>query len=82
MSSTTVRVTRKTWEALRETAARTGMTMQEILDKSIEEYRRKRFLEETNNAFQVLKDCPAKWEEELRERRLWDQPFADALEEK
>lgn len=82
MGSTTVRVTKKTWEALRETAGRTGMTMQEILEKSIEEYRRKRFLEETNNAFQLLKESPAQWEEEINERRLWDQSFADAPEEK
>ncbi|MEW5920168.1 MAG: toxin-antitoxin system protein [Bacillota bacterium] len=82
MSSTTVRVTKKTWKSLRETAERTGMTMQEILEKSVEEYRRKRFLEETNNAFQVLKENPVKWEEELQERRLWDQTLADNLEER
>ncbi len=54
LGSTTVRVTTETWKLLRETAERTGMTMQEILEKSVEEYRRKRFLEETNDAFQAF----------------------------
>ncbi len=81
MSSTTVRVTKETWKLLRETAERTGMTMQEILEKSVEEYRRKRFLEETNDAFQALKENPAKWEDEQNERRLWDETLADNQEE-
>jgi hypothetical protein len=55
--------------------------MQEILEKSVEEYRRKRLLEETNNAFLALKNNPEQWEEELKERQLWDRSLADNLEE-
>ncbi len=77
MSSTTVRVTRNTWKSLRDTAEQTGMSMQEILEKAVEEYRRKRLLEETNDAFWDLKKNPEQWEEELKERELWDKALAD-----
>ncbi len=79
MGSTTVRITRNTWKSLRETARQTGMSMQEIMEKSVEEYRRKRLLEETNNAFLVLKEKPEHWKEEQEERRLWNKTIGDNL---
>lgn len=82
MGSTTVRITRNTWKSLQETARQTGMTMQEIMEKSVEEYRRKRLLEETNNAFLNLKKKPGQWKEEQEERQLWDKTLGDNLEDK
>lgn len=72
MSTTTVRMNRHTWELLKELAAQAGAPMQEILDKAVEEYRRKYFLEETNKAYAVLRENPEMWAEEVEERRIWD----------
>lgn len=72
-------VTKKTWKSLRQTAEQTGMTMQEILEKSVEEYRRKQLLEETNKAFLALKQNAEQWKEELEERHIWDRALADEL---
>lgn len=72
MSSTTIRISHSAWNALRELAAQAGESMQAILDKAIEEYRRKCLLEEANRAFAALKKDPEAWKEELEERAIWD----------
>ena len=72
MSSTTIRISHNAWNSLRELAARAGESMQAILDKAIEEYRRKCFLEEVNRAFVTLKRDPEAWKVELEERAIWD----------
>lgn len=72
MQTTTVRMNRRTWEQLKELAANIGLPMQEILDKAIEEYRRKCLLEETNRAFSTLRENPELWAEEVDERKTWD----------
>ena len=81
MPGTTVRVSRKTGEVLRKLSKTTGESMQAILDKAVEEYRRKRFLEEANRAFAALKNNSEAWKEEVEERELWNNTLADDLEE-
>lgn len=80
MASITVRVSFKTGEILRELAKRAGEPMQAVLDKAIEEYRRKRFLEEANQAFAALKSNPVEWKDELDERKVWDNALNDGLD--
>jgi hypothetical protein len=48
---------------------------------ALEEYRRRLFLEEANQAFAELRKDPTAWQEELEERRIWDRTLADGLEE-
>lgn len=79
MSTTTVRINHQTWEHLKELAAFAGESMQEILDKAIEDYRRKCFLEEANKAYAVLKNKPDQWAEEVHEREVWDITNNDGL---
>jgi hypothetical protein len=55
--------------------------MQEILEKAIEVYRRKRLLEMGNRAYAALKNDPKAWEQELVERKLWENTLADGLDE-
>jgi hypothetical protein len=57
---------------LRELATHEGTTMQAVLDRAIEAYRRQRFLEAANSAFLALREDGAAWEAERRERREWD----------
>jgi len=82
MQSATVRVSQRARRTLRTLARRTGEPMQSVLDKAIEEYRRRCFLEEANRAFAALRRNPKAWKQELEERRAWDSTVADGLEEK
>lgn len=82
MSSVLVRINTPTRETLRELAAQTGESMQATLDKAIEAYRRQRFLEEANMAFQALRENPEAWKAEQEERDAWDSTLADGLEDK
>ena len=72
MSSTTVRISGKARDTLRELAARAGEPMQSILEKAIEHYRRERFFDEADAAYRALRNDPEAWQEELAERQLWE----------
>ncbi len=80
MPSTTVRIRRDAQEALRALAAAEGKPMQEILEKAIEVYRRRRMLETGNEAYAALRKNPKAWEHELAKRRLWEKSLADGMD--
>jgi len=75
-----IRITEATHAALRSLATKGGETMQAVLDKAVEEYRRRRFWDHVEAAAGDLRKNPAGWEEELAERRAWDATLADGLE--
>jgi hypothetical protein len=52
--------------------------MQAVLDKAIEDYRRRCFLEEANRAFAALRKDRNAWKAEVDERRAWDSTLADS----
>lgn len=81
MSSATVRVSERTRKLLRELAAATGESMQAILERAIEDYSRRRFLEEANASYAALRNNAQAWQEELDERALWDNALMDGLED-
>ncbi|WP_366922162.1 toxin-antitoxin system protein [Metallumcola ferriviriculae] len=81
MGTTTVRISRAALETLRQLAGRAGEPIQEILDKAIEEYRRKQFLEEANKAYAALKNDSQAWQDEVMERETWDSALKDGLED-
>jgi len=72
MSSTTVRISSSAKTTLKALSERTNRRMQEIIDEAIEQYRRRLFLEEANEAFARLHADDERWTEELRERAAWD----------
>ncbi len=81
MVSTTVRISDATRTKLRELAARTGQSMQEIVDQAVEEYRRRRFFDEVNAAYAALRQNPDEWQAEMAERRQLEGTLADGLTE-
>ncbi len=81
MQSATVRVSPETRETLRWLSRETGKSMQAILDKAIETYRRQHFLETANAAFAALRENAEAWQAEQEDRAAWDVTSADGLEE-
>ncbi len=80
MSTSTVRVTQSVRDVLRTLARNEGASMQAVLEKAIEDYRRQRLLKEANAAYLSLRKDPEAWSEELEERRSWEATLADDLE--
>ena len=80
MATTTVRLRERTRDVLRELAGETGQSMQEVLDRAVEAYRRERVLERTNAAYSALRADRARWEEEQAERAAWEVTLTDGLE--
>jgi hypothetical protein len=68
-------------QTLTQLAKNQGISVQSLLERAIEDYRRKLFLMEANSAYQALRDDPQAWEEELEERRLWEATLEDGLED-
>lgn len=62
---------------LQAIADKEGVSLQAILERAIEAYRRQWLLEETNVAFASLRRNPEAWAEELEERRAWESTLAE-----
>ncbi|NEU71458.1 toxin-antitoxin system protein [Hassallia byssoidea VB512170] len=80
MQSSTIRISNTSHNILKELAARSGESMQAILDQAIEQYRRQVFLESANQAYAALRNNSEAWQAELEEREVWDVTLADTLE--
>ena len=77
-----VRLSPRAHALLRQIAEEERQSMQAVLDKAIERYRRERFLHAANADFAALKRDPKAWREELWERELWEHTLADGLAKK
>ena len=77
---TNVRISDDTHDTLRCLAALEGQTMQSVLDKAVEEYRRRRFWDDVDAASSGLRQDHAAWQEELAESRAWEATLADGLD--
>jgi len=80
MSTSMVRVSDKSQKILKELKKESGYSYTSILDKAVEELRRKRILENTNNAFSALRNNKEAWQEELRERETLEGTLMDNVE--
>ena len=81
MSTTTVRLTRETHVALREIASKEQKSIQAVVEKLVDDYRRRQLLEDGNRGYAALRQDPAAWAAELEERALWDTTLLDGLED-
>jgi predicted transcriptional regulator len=71
MASIPVRLSEEAHQILQGIAEQTGESLQKILSRAVEEYRRKLFLEEANAAFERLLRDKKLWKQEQRERADW-----------
>ncbi len=62
MQGATIRISKKTPNVPKKLAASPGVSMQMILERTIENYRRQPFLEQVNERYTKLKQNPADWQ--------------------
>jgi len=74
-----IKVTAKVYNLIKEISKQENVTMQNFIEKIIEEYNTKRFFEKANEAY--LKMTPEDWKEEAEERKLLENTLSDGLEE-
>ena len=75
-----VRVNEATHITIRSLAKEFGESMQSIVDKAVERYKRELFLESLNQDFKRLQENEVDWAAELEERRLWENTLLDGVE--
>ncbi|HTU21038.1 MAG TPA: hypothetical protein VMG10_23500 [Gemmataceae bacterium] len=76
-----VRISESTHATLRSLADEEGDTLQVVLDRAVEEYRRRLFWERVEAAAGDLRKDSTAWQEELTERRAWDATLADGMDD-
>ena len=75
-----VRISLHAHELLRRLAEEDSESMQAVLDKALERYRRERFLRAANEDYASLKRDTKAWKQELQERAIWERASADGLD--
>jgi hypothetical protein len=81
MSQAMVRIAPATHAVLKDLAAREQDTLQAVLDRAVEEYRRRRFLEGINDGYATLRADAGAWAKEQAERTLLEGTLSDGLPE-
>jgi len=82
MSSIQVRVSESVHSTIRGIAIETGESMQSVVERAIERYKRELFLENLNRDFETLRNNSSDWNAEVEERELWDATSNDGEIEK
>ena len=80
MPTATVRVTSETHAVIQELARESNQSIQSLISRAVEQYRRQLVLQHANNAYAALRAQPEVWAEEQEERRIWEGTLGDDLE--
>lgn len=75
----TTRISEEAHKLLQTLSEEEGTSMQSVLESALEEYRRKRFLEKSNQAYLELRQREEDWSQEQEEREIWDRTLQDGL---
>ena len=75
------RISPRAHALLRKLASEEHSSMQAVLDKAIEHYRRETFIRAANSEFAALKRDKKAWKQEIEERKLWEQTLHDGMSE-
>jgi len=74
-----VRISPRAHELLQKLAEEEHQSMQSVLDRAVELYRRESFVRAANADFAAWKKDRKAWEQELRERGRWERTLADGI---
>ncbi len=67
-----VRIGENAKNILRDISQQEKSSMQAVLEKAIENYRRQYLLKQTNSAYAKLRNNPTAWEEEINKQSRWE----------
>ena len=79
--STTIRISRKTHETLKDLSRQQTLSMQSVLDAALKKYRQNVTLLQLNDDYAALRKDKQAWKEEQKERSMWENTLSDGLEE-
>ncbi|MCI0343660.1 MAG: hypothetical protein L0216_21350 [Planctomycetales bacterium] len=79
MGQTTVRIAERTRASLRALARRAGTTMQAVLERAVEEARRRAFIDALNADYAAARRDRETWAMVREERAVWDATVGDGL---
>ena len=73
-------MTPATRAAIQQLARESNQSMQSLISRAVEQYRRQLVLQRANDAYAALRAQPEAWAEEQEERRIWEGTVADDLQ--
>lgn len=76
-----LRVNERTHEKVRQMSNESHLSMQEIVDRAIEAYRRQQILEQANAVYATMRLSPQDWQDVEEERAELDATLTDGLED-
>jgi predicted transcriptional regulator len=79
MGNPTVRLSPQSYLTLKELAANSGETLQVILDRAVEEERKRRFFELANLSYARLQEDAQSWLEFEQDLSGWETTLGDGL---
>ena len=77
MSTTTIRVPTETRDTLSEMARQSGLSMQSVIERAVELYRRQQMLAAINDAYAAVRNDQVAWSALEAERSEWDMTLVD-----
>jgi len=77
--ATQLRVDEATHSSIKSLAREFGESMQSIVEKAVERYKRELFLESLDQDFQRLREDEAAWNAEFQERDSWNETLLDGV---
>jgi predicted transcriptional regulator len=78
---TTIRVSEETRTALRNLAHARGESMQEVVAKAVEQFRRQQFFDALDASYAKLQEDREAWESLQHEYAEWETTLGDGLKE-
>lgn len=77
MSTIQVRISENTHSVIRGIANEIGESMQSVVERAVDRYKRELFLENLNRDFESLRQNESDWQDELEEREIWNSTLTD-----
>ena len=81
MAATTIRIRKASHQALKQMAAMTGRSLQDVLDEALQQEQRRLYLEGLKADYEALAKDPKALADFKKEAALWDLTLNDGLED-
>ncbi len=76
----TISISDASHQLLKEMAEKTAQSMEDIVDRALDAYRRKIFFDQLDSGYAELRADPEAWRDHLAERKTWEATLMDGLD--